>query len=62
MASITASTYPNGTLYDTGVWSGSTSANVIAGGTPRPIYINSNGDSVTQGNAVLIGSGNGLNS
>ena len=44
MASITASTYPNGTLYDTGVWSGSTSANVIAGGTPRPIYINAKGD------------------
>jgi hypothetical protein len=61
MATLTASTYPNGTLYDTGVWSGSTSANV-AGGTPRPVYINAKGDSVTQGNAVLIGSGNGLNS
>ena len=58
MATLTASTYPNGTLYDTGTWSGGTASTI----TPRPVYINTQGDSVTQGNAVLIGSGNGLNS
>jgi hypothetical protein len=58
MATLTASTYPNGTLYDTGTVTGGTASTT----TPHPIYINTEGDVVTQGNAVLIGSGNGLNS
>jgi hypothetical protein len=66
MAIISASTYPNKTLYDAGAYSGSAgtvySQSTNGTTTPHPAWfsLSNTGDTVYQMNAVLIG-GNGLN-